>query len=103
MIFTILHCTLLFLLFLPLYVEMNRDDWDDEQTEARITRVSRTLFSFGIAAFAVCVVYDFFVWRSFTMQDWLFVGFIGLFSLWRFGDYLWRFRRRRGPERKDDK
>jgi hypothetical protein len=101
MLFTILHSTLLFLLFLPLYAEMNRDDWDDEQTEARITRASRQFFWLGVVVFAVCVIYDLFAWRSFKTPVWLFIGFIGLFSLWRFGDYWWSCMRRRAPEKKD--
>jgi len=92
----------LLLLFLPLYAEMNRDDWDDEQTEARITRFSRHSFWLGVVAFAVCAVYDSLAWRSFTTPVWLFIGFIGLFSLWRFADYWWSFMRRRTPEKKDD-
>jgi hypothetical protein len=102
MLFAILHCTLLLFLFLPLYAEMNRDDWDDEQTAVRITRASRQFFWLGVVAFAACVIYDFFAWRSFATPSWLFLGFIGLFSLWRFGDYWLRFMRRRAPEKKDD-
>lgn len=99
MLFAIFHCTLLLLLFLPFYVEMNRDDWDDEKTAARITRSSRQFFWLGVAA---CVIYDLCVWRSFATPAWLFVGFIGLFSLWRFGDCWWSFMRRRAPEKKDE-
>jgi len=35
------------------------------------------------------------VWRGFTVTDWLYVGFLGLFSLWRFGDYYWNFIRKK--------
>jgi hypothetical protein len=90
MLFVILHCALLGLLFVPLYVETSRDEWDDEQTRIRITRISRQFFWIGVAAFCICAVYDFIVWRGFGLQDWLFVGFLGLFSLWRFGDYFIR-------------
>lgn len=101
MLFDILHCTLLVLLFLPLYAEMNRDGWDDEHTASRITRASRQYFWMGVAAFVVCAIYDFFAWHTFTPVAWLFVGFIALFSLWRFGDYWWRFMRRRARKEKD--
>jgi len=87
MLFAIFHCTLLYLLFLPLYVESNRDEWNDQQTEARITRTSRQCFWIGVAAFGMCAIYDVFVWRGFALLDWLFVGFLSLVSLWRFGDY----------------
>jgi len=71
------------------YAESNRDEWDDKKTEARITRISRLFFWSGIAAFCVCAIFDVCVWRGFTVPDWMYVGFLGLFSLWRFGDYYW--------------
>jgi hypothetical protein len=89
MLFVIFHSTLLFLLFSPLYAEMCRDEWDDAQTEARITRASRKFFWSGVVAFCICAIFDVIVWRGFTVSDWLFVGFLGLFSLWQFGIYYW--------------
>jgi hypothetical protein len=87
MLFVILHSTLLGLLFAPLYVEMNRDDWDDEQTDARITRTSRRLFWSGVVAFCTCAIFDVCVWRGFSLLDWLYVSFVGLISLYIFSAY----------------
>ena len=102
MIFIILHITLLVLLFLPFYAEASGDEWDDEQTEARITRMSRTYFWWSVVAFGVCVIYDCIVWQSFTLPVWLFVGFLGLLSLWLFASYYRHFMRRSSqPQKKN--
>ena len=95
MLLLILHCVLLALVFSPFYAEASRDEWDDEQADARITRASRRLFWSGLMAFCICLIYDLFVWRGFTLPLWLFVGFLGLFSPCMFGAYYWNCIRKK--------
>jgi hypothetical protein len=93
MLFVILHTALVVLIFLPDYTVMKRNDWQDARARARNSRLCRRFFWSGFAVFCICAACDLHKWPGFTVPVRLFVGFLGVCSLWKFGDYCWNCMR----------